>query len=387
MSVVKIAFLDVGQGDTTVISCPETHEAIVVDCVDSLAVLDYFEQEHINHLRGVIITHLHADHYGEVADLLNNCSDIVGTQGCEILATTEDIVNPRILSDPRKKGSRNKWKPDGDKHSTVYEQPSIGTKPLSPSVLAKLYQWCEENENRCEPLRATSRTTLPMDGTLAKSVKLLHPPHIYYQDLRSQGLNNISVVLRVTGNGSSALLMGDLEPVGWQRLKVRHPEIGSDILKFPHHGGAWSKNDTYDLLTVVRPSVVVISVGSNNIYDHPKGEVFDSLRKQRNIRLCCTQATEKCQLNVVNERIQVVKKFTTQSEKNNLFFVLPRNNQCPCAGTVIIELDDKPRIIQPATDFHEDIIYAHFKQHQCNVRSTTRPASTIAEVASFIYEA
>ena len=40
-SIIKIAFLDVGQADTIVISCPETQEAIVVDCVDAKAVLDY----------------------------------------------------------------------------------------------------------------------------------------------------------------------------------------------------------------------------------------------------------------------------------------------------------------------------------------------------------
>jgi len=55
MPVIKVAFLDVGQGDTTIITCPETHEAIVVDCVDDLAVIEYLEREQIRNLRGVII--------------------------------------------------------------------------------------------------------------------------------------------------------------------------------------------------------------------------------------------------------------------------------------------------------------------------------------------
>lgn len=53
--LLRIAFLDVGQADTIVITCPDTHEAIVVDCVDADAVLDYLEAEHITYLRGVII--------------------------------------------------------------------------------------------------------------------------------------------------------------------------------------------------------------------------------------------------------------------------------------------------------------------------------------------
>src|SRR5258708_12288899 len=73
---IKIAFLDVGQADTIVISSPDTQEAIVVDCVDPKAVLNYLTKEQIKYLRGIIITHLHADHYSAVANLLNNCHQI-----------------------------------------------------------------------------------------------------------------------------------------------------------------------------------------------------------------------------------------------------------------------------------------------------------------------
>lgn len=365
MPVVKIAFLDVGQGDTTVISCPETQEAIVVDCVDSSSVLDYFEKEQIKQLRGVIITHLHADHYGDVADLLNNCADVVGMQGCEVLATTEDIVDPHDLYDSRKKSVRKKWLPDGDGHSGVYEQPQAGTKQPPSSALAKLYLWCKQNERKCEPLKVSPRSNLPMVGTLVQSVELLHPPHIDYQKLRTQGLNNISIVLRVTGNGSRALLTGDLEPYGWQHLKAKSSDLASDILKFPHHGGAWNEAQADDLLSVIQPSISVISVGSNNTYDHPKSDVFSSLSKRTDIQLLCTQATDQCQPIVHNECNAVVSKFKMQSEKSCAFFIPPRQKQCPCAGTIIIELDDKPRILQPISSFHEDIIHVHFREHKC----------------------
>ncbi len=127
MSVIKIAFLDVGQGDTMIISCPDTHEAIVVDCVDDYAVLEYFEKEQIRNLRGVIITHIHADHYKGVANLLYNCASVVGTQGCEVLASSEEIVDPKVLmKDLSKPNTREKWGPDADGHSAVCEQPTVG---------------------------------------------------------------------------------------------------------------------------------------------------------------------------------------------------------------------------------------------------------------------
>src|SRR5260370_33247521 len=86
---IKVAFLDVGQGDTIVISCSETHEAFVVDCIDADAVLEYLEQEQIQFLRSIIVTHLHADHYSGVADLLENYALVPELHACEILAYNE----------------------------------------------------------------------------------------------------------------------------------------------------------------------------------------------------------------------------------------------------------------------------------------------------------
>src|SRR5689334_8537457 len=83
---IRIAFLDVGQGDTIVVSSPNTREAIVIDCVNAEAVLNYLEQEKIKYLRGVIITHLHADHYIDVPALLRNYDKVAGLEPCEVLA-------------------------------------------------------------------------------------------------------------------------------------------------------------------------------------------------------------------------------------------------------------------------------------------------------------
>lgn len=380
MPLIKVAFLDVGQGDTIVITCPATREAIVVDCVDDYAVLEYLEREQISNLRGVIITHLHADHYRGVANLLYNCADIVGTQGCEVLAA-EEIPDPKDLDKPK---NRKKWSSDADEHSVVCEQPTVGTKQQSPSVLAKLFQWCRQNAEKCEPLRATRRSSLPFEGTLVKSLRLLHPPHFGYNKLRGSGLNNVSVVLQVRGPDSSVLLTGDLEPEGWQHLKAAYSDITSDVLKFPHHGGRWNKTDTDDLLTIVRPSTVIISVGSDNTYNHPYPDVFTSLHNRSDIRLLCTQATNQChaQASVQNERSEVIDKFTAQSENARAFRTDVNNRQCPCAGTVIIELDDTPRIVQPDLAFHESLIKVHFKAHKCNIHKNLSSRNILAEITA-----
>ena len=88
--IIRIAFLDVGQGDTIVISSPETSEAIVVDCIDANAVLEYLEQEETKYLRGIVITHLHDDHYCQVDDLLFR-ANLVPTAVCQSLELCDRI--------------------------------------------------------------------------------------------------------------------------------------------------------------------------------------------------------------------------------------------------------------------------------------------------------
>ena len=56
--VVRIAFLDVAQGDTMVVSIPETGEAVIVDCVEPDIVFAYLQEQKITSVRGLIVTHL-----------------------------------------------------------------------------------------------------------------------------------------------------------------------------------------------------------------------------------------------------------------------------------------------------------------------------------------
>ena len=132
----------------------------------------------------------------------------------------------------------------------------------------------------------------------------------------------------------------------------------------------------------MQPSVVAISVGSNNTFDHPHSDVFAALENRRDLRLFCTQATDKCQASVLSERDNVILQFQNQSRKDHSFFISPRNTQCPCSGSVIVELRDQPLIIQPNIAFHESLINFHFKEHKCSIRaSATRVVGEAATSA------
>jgi len=355
---IKIAFLDVGQADTIVISCPDTQEAIIVDCVNAKVVRDYLTREHITQLRGIIITHLHADHYREVPLFLKNYRQIPGMQECKVLAFNE-VFNQKNLQ---------KLIQDDDEHS----DPSKGSSPLIPTSLQNLIDWRDQNESKYALLQVQQGLSKPYqsEGTLIKSLHLLHPHAAQFRRLEAKGLNNTSVVLQIKGPGAKALLTGDLEPKGWKWLSANHPDLRSDVLKFPHHGGAWNGNDIDDLLDKVNPSIVVISVGSEGFerYVHPHPDVFEALAKRPHIRVLCTQATNQChqKAQVQNERNAVIQKFKVEVDRtgHQIFF---SKKGCPCAGTVIIELGEKARLLEPEISFHrETVIKAHYKVHQCN---------------------
>ena len=369
---INVAFLDVGQGDTIVVSCPSSHEAIVVDCTDADSVLDYLEQEQTIYLRSIIITHLHEDHYREVVTLLKNYDSVPGMHACEVLAFNQ-ISN---------RSNRLILMQDADGHSVSNEEPlRKGKRKPTVTPYSSLMGWLDQQEDESLyisiqmqrgvlPPSNTLANILRLDGVLARNVFLIHPYGSKLSGLESQGLNNTSVVLRVNGPGSSALLTGDLEPAGWQQLRKNHLDLRSDVLKFPHHGGAWKATDADDLLDTVQPSTVVISVGTEGEkYKHPHEDVFAALSERPRIRLLCTQATNQCQASVRDKHVSVIQQLDLQAT-NNGHRRIGSKAGCPCAGTIIIELGREMCVFQPSVNVHRDaIIIPHFTKHKCTIEA------------------
>ncbi len=366
--LIKVAFLDVGQADTIVISCTSTKEAIVVDCADAKVVLNYLEAEEIKYLRGIIITHLHEDHYRGVSLLLNAYQQVQGLQECEVVVFNE-ILNKRDI---------DKLLTDTDNHSR-------STRRSLDTFLRNLKEWFQRGEERniirCASLRV-ERRSLPIDGILAQYITLVHPYMSDMINLETEGLNNTSGVLQIQGSGSSVLLTGDLEPKGWQKLKSKQLNLASDVVKFPHHGGAWQEVEATDLLDALKPSIVVISVGTDNTYNHPNPSVFAALHKRPDMRLLCTQATEQCGQTVSTARIAIEQAFQKQSSRDGSLPMLARQG-CPCAGTVVIELGDNVHVLQPDLMFHQDsIVNVYFKDHhKCHLIGSSSKLATLVEVA------
>lgn len=350
--VVKVAFLDVGQGDTIVVSLPETKEAVIVDCADANLVMNYLQHEDIQHIRGLLITHLHLDHYGGAIQFLANVEQALNLS-CERVFFHRPTLSPSL---------HNIILNDEDNHADGETDEKTRSRKRQSSI-RNLLGWAKTNRRRYNNLTLQSGISLPLEGIL----ELIHPWEVDIPELLAKGLNNTSGVIKVYGADCSALLTGDIEPFGWSNIEVEHDKLQSDVLKFPHHG-AWKSDDVEQILDAVNPSTVVISVGTSGIqYNHPNKHVFEAISKLPHTRLLCTQATSQCIRRISNKHSQIIGSFEKQANQDALFFFQEQRG-CPCSGTIILELGDSVRIIQPQLEFHQnEIIKSFYDTHQCNL--------------------
>jgi competence protein ComEC len=85
-------------------------------------------------------------------------------------------------------------------------------------------------------------------------------------------VDNNSVVVLLKDGDISFLLTGDsMSEVEWELIRER-ADIKGTVIKVAHHGSASST--MAQLLAVVNPQVVVISVGANNTYHLPNSDVL-----------------------------------------------------------------------------------------------------------------
>ena len=221
---LEIRFLDVGQGDSTLIRTEEG--CILLDTGDPSARQDvYFALNSFgNRLEYLIISHAHADHMGGAAYILEKMD--VGT-----------VILPRTVSS-----------------DDAYVQ-------LLDAV----------SESGASVLFADAGLTFSLGGA---DFRILAPLNTYEDE------NNRSALIRMDFGRVSALFTGDAESVSEadqiDKYSIfRGSYLDADILKVPHHGS--SSSSTVKYLRAVSPKFAVISCGRDNAYGHPSSDVLKRL--------------------------------------------------------------------------------------------------------------
>jgi competence protein ComEC len=227
-------FLDVGQGDSILLESPGGHFYLVDTGPPlkkrSLArdkLIPYFRSKGISKLEAIIISHPHADHYGNTADILKEFPvKELWTTSCA--QSLEDSFWQITLKTAR---AKNVAVRNLSKSLSVKEKMLLAKKEWDLTVLYPDSLTCEKNQN------------------------------------------NNSIVLKINGLGQTLLLTGDLEKQGEKQLLSLN--IKSDVLKLGHHGSKTSS--TREFLERVQPNSAIISVAERNVYKHPSKEVLARL--------------------------------------------------------------------------------------------------------------
>lgn len=121
------------------------------------------------------------------------------------------------------------------------------------------------------PFRTVSAGDRAQIGEVQLDV--LHPRPSFIHNTRKAYAdeNDRSLVIRMTSRDRTFLFAGDIHESGEKFLIRNVPDLACDLVKVPHHGSRTSSSGKF--LDAVRPSIAIITVGDGNVYRHPSDEV------------------------------------------------------------------------------------------------------------------
>lgn len=116
------------------------------------------------------------------------------------------------------------------------------------------------------------------------SIYVFHPYPEFYTMYGSDHVeaNNDSLVLKIKGRNNSFLFTGDVEEEAEEDIVHLGGWLKSDVIKIPHQGGKTSAYRPF--FETVSPDIAIISVGRDNPFGHPHQEMLDVLQSMHIFR-------------------------------------------------------------------------------------------------------
>lgn len=245
---LRLDFLDVGQGDSALITFPNG-ETLLVDGggkgnFGKIYVQNEFEDE-------PEIFEPDMQNVGETV-----VSEFLWEKGYDkvdyILATHADADHIQGLSDI----ARN----------FKVKAAIFGRMPVRNEGFAALFSILRKRG--IESFKVSRGDILNFGGT---KIEVLFP--LRDDSIEAVSDNNRSVVLRIIYGEKTFLLTGDIEKEAETEL-LQYPEsLRADVIKVAHHGSRTSS--TQDFVNAARAKIAVISVGKESPFGHPHAEVLE----------------------------------------------------------------------------------------------------------------
>ena len=231
ISHLEIHFLDVGQGDSTLMITPSNY-VILVDGGNNgkgHAVAKYVKSLGIDEIDLMIATHPDADHIGGLDEII------------AVMPVHHVLDN----------GQQH---PDNTK---TYRDHLNAIESIDRTIISEDTLWVVNDETEIEII-------VPYDDG----------------DGFRRDLNANSVLVKISHGGTSVLLTGDCEKVCEKRILTGDiddsigDDIKVDVLKVGHHGSDTSTSEEF--LTATNPELAIISSGKNQ-WGLPKESVLERL--------------------------------------------------------------------------------------------------------------
>ncbi len=247
-----LTFLDIGQGDATLI-CTENNSCGLIDTGKKEIIVDKIRKHTNKELAFILITHADTDHYGQTQKILEN----IGTNTLFIGNTL--------------------------KAENIIEFAQTSNTPT--------YELREDN-----------------DFTFGDfNLDILWPDSNI--DLNSIESNDSSTSIIIRIGEIEVFLAGDLSSKYEELLQDKFSITNIDILKISHHG---SKNSSsFEYLYKTNPKLAIIPVGKNS-YGHPSNQVLEHLNKL-NIKFLRTDREGDVNIRVKKENLEINTENTKNS--------------------------------------------------------------------------
>ena len=222
-STFSIRFVDVGQGDAALVECDGHY--MLIDGGETTAgttVYNVLEENGIQKLDILVVSHLHTDHYGGLTKALTYASSI------GVTLSNADYKDSKAFRD-------------------FEHQLQINGSKITLAAPGDTYE-----------LGSATVEVIDSGGEEA----------------------NDSLVLLVTYGDTRFLFTGDIEDTAQTRISDRYQSESDDpfkidLIKMPHHGSY--TGTLYRFLRTFMPDYAIISCGEGNMYGHPHQETLDLL--------------------------------------------------------------------------------------------------------------
>jgi beta-lactamase superfamily II metal-dependent hydrolase len=238
---LEISFVDVGQGDASLVTCPDGKHHLLIDSGDnrypnSAKNFRTFMTNAFNgqsrHIDVVVASHLHADHIGSMEWVLKNFP-----------------VN------------------------TFIDNGDMGETTAFANLLKERRR--QEKAGTLNYINAKENNLLEVDFCPSVRMKIIEP---WAKQPALSDPNDRSVAVRLEYEHKSFLFVGDLEDHAEEVMlnqfaPAERAQLDVDVLKVGHHGSDTSS--TVPFINAVSPEVAIISVGKKGVstnvkYQHPR---------------------------------------------------------------------------------------------------------------------